>query len=157
MSPEVREVLVFINDILVPWRIFMDAENLTFEMVFRSAISTVLYAFFGWMLAHMMERRRYRHLAEREAKVADISVTHMAHLGTETGISTLVSANAVFCHDFFRGFLILLRKLVGGEIRHYHRLVEFTRREALCRLREEAKARGITEIKKLRIEENSLA
>ena len=63
---------------------------------------------------------------------------------------TLLIGSVVVAHDYFRTLLIFFRKIIGGNIRPYERLVQRGRREALIRLKEEADLRGIDKVVNVR-------
>lgn len=98
----------------------------------------------GWLLATWFERRHLRSLSTRETPLQSISVNNLKTLPPcEAEASTLLIGSVVVAHDYFRTIVITIRRLIGGNIKHYERLVQRGRREALIRLKEEADLRGL--------------
>jgi uncharacterized protein YbjQ (UPF0145 family) len=54
----------------------------------------------------------------------------------------LVNGNVVISVDYFKRFVAGLRNLVGGRVTPYETLIDRARREAILRMKEEAKACG---------------
>ena len=105
----------------------------------------------GWLIATWFERRHLHSLAARETPLQHISVvTRKLPSSCEPEASTLLVGSVVLAHDYFRTFIIALRRLIGGNIKAYERLLQRGRREALIRLKEEADLRGLDKIVNLR-------
>ncbi|MDG2481554.1 MAG: YbjQ family protein, partial [Alphaproteobacteria bacterium] len=65
---------------------------------------------------------------------------------------SLVSGNAVISIDYFKRFLAYLRGLVGGQIDAYESLVERSRREAVLRMKQQARELGASHIVNVKLE-----
>ncbi len=101
----------------------------------------------GWLLATWFERRHLRSLDKREAPLQHIAVNTFKHVpASEPEAAALLIGSVVIAHDYFRTLIIFLRKLVGGNIQPYERLVSRGRREAMIRLKEEADLRGVDKV-----------
>lgn len=101
----------------------------------------------GWIVAFWFERRHIESMNRREDSLKNIAINNFKKTQSdEPQAATLLIGSVVVAHDYFRTLVILFRKLVGGNIRHYERLVERGRREALIRLREEADLCGIDQV-----------
>lgn len=109
----------------------------------------------GFVAGGAAERKHLRSLLERERRHADILTSDVktfpradpARPGAE-----LLVAEVVIAADYLKTFLAGLRGLVGGEVGSYQTLLMRGRREALQRLREQARARGYSALGNLRIE-----
>ena len=66
--------------------------------------------------------------------------------------SGLVMGNAVISADYFKPFLASLRKIFGGRLGAYESLVERARREAILRMKAEARARGAAMVFNVKLE-----
>lgn len=71
--------------------------------------------------------------------------------------SGLVSGSVVISLDYFKRFLAGLRALVGGRIKSYEPLLDRARREAILRMKEEARSRGYKAVFNVRLETSRLA
>ena len=105
----------------------------------------------GWLLASWFERRHLRSLSAREAPLQHIRINTSKHLTScEPEACTLLIGSVVVAHDYFRTLIIAIRRLIGGNISPYERLVQRGRREALIRLKEEADLRDIDKVINIR-------
>ena len=64
----------------------------------------------------------------------------------------LVSGSVVVSADYFKRFVAGLRMLIGGRLNTYESLLDRARREAILRMREQAKALGATQIFNVKLE-----
>jgi uncharacterized protein YbjQ (UPF0145 family) len=105
------------------------------------------------------ERRHYRELKEAEAALRDIVVSNgrATHEGVPFSRGTLVVGSVVIGEDFFKRVAAGLKSLVGGNIRSYETLLERGRREAIVRMKREARRLGATHVVNVRLETASLS
>ena len=105
------------------------------------------------------ERKHYRELEEAEEALRDIAVSNgrdPGDLGTFTG-GQLVVGSVVIAEDFFKRVAAGLKSLVGGNLRSYETLLERGRREAIVRMKQEARRLGATHVVNVRLETASLS
>lgn len=125
--------------------------------LFNCAIPVFLIAL-GFFVGRAVEASHLRALDRREQELSGVVATNLrvppAGFGPVDG--TLVSGSVVIGSDYFKTFAAALRKLVGGEVRSFERMMERARREALCRLLEDARARGATAVINVRFETSSI-
>ena len=98
----------------------------------------------GFVAGRTKERRHYRSILKRETALDDILVFSSRDLGS-TGAEknpTMVMGNAVIAQDYFKGFLGALRNIVGGRMASYESLLDRARREAVLRMKEQARTAG---------------
>jgi uncharacterized protein YbjQ (UPF0145 family) len=105
------------------------------------------------------ERKHYRELAEAEEDLRDISVSNGRDPGKAGAFSggTLVVGSVVIAEDFFKRVAAGLKGLVGGNLRSYETLLERGRREAIVRMKREARRLGATHVVNVRLETASLS
>ena len=117
------------------------------EMLIYNGIQVIGIGLAGWLLATWFEHRHFKSMDQREIPLGDISTTTAKHPppGEPQGAALLIGS-VVVAHDYFRTVVIFFRRLIGGNIRPYERLVERGRREALIRLKEEADLRQCDKI-----------
>lgn len=112
----------------------------------------------GFVFGRLNERRHFRHLAVREHELRDILVFATRTLPIDgAGASILVCGSVVIGEDYFKRVAAALRSLVGGPLTAYESLMERGRREAIVRMKEEARRRGATMVFNVRFETASLA
>lgn len=111
----------------------------------------------GYFAGSYAERRHYRSIREREEGFLTLPAVSLRLLTEPERAerSYLVSGSAVISVDYFKRVLAGLRSLVGGRVKSYESLLDRARREALLRLKEQA--RGADEIVNLRIETTSIS
>lgn len=126
--------------------------------VLLNVVPVVVLIIIGFTVGSYRERRHYRQLAEREAKNQDVGVVNLREvISPETvGGATLVMGQAVIASDYFKSFIASLKKLVGGELQTYERLMERARREALLRAIDRAREVGATELWNIRYETSNI-
>jgi uncharacterized protein YbjQ (UPF0145 family) len=105
------------------------------------------------------ERRHYRELEQAEEDLRDVAVSAgRAPDDSGTFISgKLVVGSVVIAEDFFKRVAAGLKSLVGGNIRSYATLLERGRREAIVRMKQEARRVGATHVVNVRLETASLS
>jgi uncharacterized protein YbjQ (UPF0145 family) len=106
------------------------------------------------------ERKHYRELAEAEEDLRDIAVSNgriPGEAGTLFKGGTLVVGSVVIAEDFFKRVTAGLKSLVGGNLRSYETLLERGRREAIVRMKREARRLGATHVVNVRLETASLS
>ena len=113
----------------------------------------------GWLVGSANERRHFRELAQAEERLRDIVVLSHGLAQQEHGWhgGTLVVGSVVIAEDYFKRIAATLRSLIGGRVSSYESLVERGRREALVRMKAEARNLGATMVAEVRLETASLA
>ncbi len=110
----------------------------------------------GYISGTIVEKRHYSSIREREEEFKSLPTTVLKKPLNEENITSchLVNGSVVISIDFFKKFLAGLINFFGGNISSYETLVDRARREAILRLKEDAK--GADEIINLRIETSSI-
>ena len=105
------------------------------------------------------ERRHYRELKEAEDDLRDIVVSSERATGEADTFSrgTLVVGSVVIAEDYFKRVAAGLKSLVGGNLRSYETLLERGRREAIVRMKQQARRLGATYVVNVRLETASLS
>jgi uncharacterized protein YbjQ (UPF0145 family) len=98
----------------------------------------------GYFVGRMLERRHYASIRLRERELAPIVAltTRFPPPGVDVVDARLVSGGVVVSSDYFKTFVAGFRSLVGGRFRGFESLLERARREALLRMKEQARAQG---------------
>lgn len=96
----------------------------------------------GYVAGCWLERRHLASIRAREQALDDVVVLTLRHVpeGVRPSHARLVTGSVVVSSDYFKTFVAGLRKLLGGRFRGYETLLERARREALLRLKEQARA-----------------
>ncbi|MUV15462.1 YbjQ family protein [Noviluteimonas gilva] len=128
--------------------------ELIFQLVVFAALMLV-----GLLFGRMAEKRHFRELAEKEAALQDILVFAGKRLPEDVVVdrATLVCGSVVVAEDYFKRVAAMVKGLVGGRLTAYESLMDRGRREAIVRMKEEARKVGATMVFNVRFETASLA
>jgi uncharacterized protein YbjQ (UPF0145 family) len=112
----------------------------------------------GLVVGRTVEMAHFRRLDQAEAKLLTIPITDLRTVPAtiDAAGATVVMGSVVVGSDYLKTFLAGLRKLVGGEVRSFERLMERARREAVVRLMTEAHRRGAVAVVNLRLEASNV-
>ncbi|MDD2744710.1 MAG: YbjQ family protein [Rhodocyclaceae bacterium] len=111
----------------------------------------------GYVFGQRAEKRHFRSIIEREKQLRDILVFSERRIPDEDKLDgTLVCGSVVVSVDFFKRFVANLRNLVGGRVSAYESLLERARREAILRMKEEARRSGAISVWNTRLETSSI-
>ena len=119
----------------------------------------ILLLILGFAVGSYRERRHYRSIIEREAAFRDLPIfsANSAPRIEPPPRTEMVRGNVVISIDYFKRFLAGLRLLFGGRVATYESLVDRARREAMLRMREQARSRGARYVFKVRMETASIS
>lgn len=113
----------------------------------------------GYFAGSMVERQHYASIRRREQEYRDV-LAFMARFPfdrTTPQRAFLVHGAVVVSADYFKTFVAGLRNLFGGRFRSYETLMERARREALLRLKADARRKGAKTVICVRFETTSIA
>lgn len=113
------------------------------EQYFEFGLLIALLAI-GFFAGSVIERRHYASIRARERKYGDVLAFPMRFPpdGVTPQRAFLVHGTVVVSADYFKTFVAGLRNLFGGRVNSYETLMERARREALLRMKEDARRRG---------------
>jgi uncharacterized protein YbjQ (UPF0145 family) len=113
----------------------------------------------GYVVGQLLENNHYRSIRRRESELRNIPLIASKKLPDEfmPCETRLVSGNVVISVDFFKKFVAGLRNLVGGRMTSYESLLDRARREALLRMREEARQLGANYVFNIKLETASIS
>ncbi len=113
----------------------------------------------GYGFGSYREKKHYQSILEREEQMRNIMVfdtRECADPNRDSG-GRLVQGSVVISVDYFKKFVASLRKLVGGRLRSYESLLDRGRREAVLRMKQEAKSLGADQIINVKFETSSIS
>jgi uncharacterized protein YbjQ (UPF0145 family) len=128
------------------------------ELLFQLAFFLVLLGI-GLFFGRAAEKRHFRELVAREAALRDILVfsERTPPPDRQFAQSRLVVGSAVIAEDYFKRIASGLRSFFGGRLSEYESLMDRGRREAIVRMKEEARRHGATLVFNVRVETSSLS
>ena len=111
----------------------------------------------GYVFGQRAEKRHFRSIIEREKQLRDILVFSERRIPDEDKLDgRLVCGSVVISVDYFKRFVAGLRSLIGGRVSAYESLLERARREAILRMKEEARRSGAISVWNTRLETSSI-
>ena len=113
----------------------------------------------GLFFGRANERRHFRELVELEETLGDIVVCSGRGSADDGSFrtATLVVGSVVIAEDYFKRVAAALKSLVGGRLGAYESLLERGRREAIVRMKEQARRLGAAQVVNVRLETASLS
>jgi uncharacterized protein YbjQ (UPF0145 family) len=111
----------------------------------------------GYIAGTLAESNHYQSIKQRERRFLRLPAVTIKNAIDENAVvekAQLVSGSVVISLDYFKRVLAGLRNLFGGEISSYETLLDRARREAILRMKEEARRADI--ILNVRIETSSI-
>lgn len=108
----------------------------------------------GFFSGRYLERKHYEHIIAEETRPGQVMVfaERLPPPSLSAPQSQLVMGSVVISVDYYKRFIAALRKLVGGRLNSYESLIDRARREALLRMRAEAKALGADRVFNIKFE-----
>ena len=112
----------------------------------------------GYGFGQYAEKKHYASIRKRELYLRSIPViaSRIPPHGNPNYDSQLVSGNVVISVDYFKRFIAGLRNLIGGRVTSYETLLDRARREAILRVKREAKSLGAEMVFNIKLETASI-
>lgn len=119
----------------------MDELSLGIVLNFGFPVALIVVAYFTGSL---IERRHFRRIIKKENELRDILAFAIRRVPKDLALSEpkLVCGSAVISVDYFKKFAAGLRGIIGGRIGTYELLYERARREAIVRMKDDARRHG---------------
>ena len=104
----------------------------------------IVLALIGLIAGRLTERRHYASIRARERELAPVLVfaIRFPPPALTPPAMALVTGSAVIADDYFKGLVAGLYNFFGGRMRIYESLVDRARREAVLRMKAEARRSG---------------
>jgi uncharacterized protein YbjQ (UPF0145 family) len=113
----------------------------------------------GYFVGQSLEKSHYRSIIKRESQLQSIPVIASKILPDEflPCRTELVSGNVVISVDYFKKFVAGLRSIIGGRMSSYESLIDRGRREAILRMKQEAKKINADYVFNIKMETSSIS
>lgn len=126
-------------------------------------IAVLVLLIIGYSFGSVLEKKHFRSLNKRERALVNLPTTTRKKpviplpdpASGQWAHAKLVTGSCVISIDYFKRFVAGLRKIFGGHVVTYEGLVDRARREAILRLKEQAK--NAQQLVNLRIETSSVS
>jgi len=127
------------------------------DALFELGVLATLLAI-GFFFGRIIERNHYASIRLRERQYRDVKAFTMRFPPDRITPQQafLVTGTVVVSADYFKTFVAGLRNLFGGRFRAYETLMERARREAILRLKAEARRRGASLVVCVRFETTTI-
>jgi uncharacterized protein YbjQ (UPF0145 family) len=123
------------------------------DAIVNNSLQFFIFTILGWLIATFLERKHISYLAKKEQQLVEIKLNNVKKIVNDyQGDSAFLMGSVVMAHDYFRGFFIVLRKIIGGNISAYERITQRGRREAIIRLKENALNQGFNKVINVRFD-----
>jgi uncharacterized protein YbjQ (UPF0145 family) len=129
-------------------------ESKTFMFNFIFFIVTIVSAY---IIGNYIEQKHYSYLKHQENKqlfLPTVTAQHFLEENHQIKDARLVSGSVVISIDYFKRVMAALRNIFGGEVISYETVIDRARREAILRMKKEAKDADI--IVNMRIETSTI-
>ncbi len=119
----------------------MDEQFIGIVLNFGIPAVLIVVAYFT---GSIIERRHFRRIIIKEYELSDILAFAIRRVPSDLALSEpkLVCGSAVISVDYFKKFAADLRGIIGGRIGAYESWCERARREAVLRMKDEARRQG---------------
>lgn len=96
----------------------------------------------GYFVGTFLEKKHYKSIRKREQRMKNILLFDTKSVAKELQAEggEIVMGHVVVSVDYFKRFVAGLRKIFGGRLKSYESLLDRGRREAILRMKEQAKA-----------------
>ena len=113
----------------------------------------------GYGFGRFAEARHYKSIISREKILNALPAiaSRFPPIAAQPCESTLVSGSVVISVDYFKRFVFGLRNLVGGRVTAYETLIDRARREAMLRMKQQAKQLGAQQVFNIKFETSSIS
>lgn len=116
-------------------------------------ITVAVLLIIGLVFGRINERNHFARLEKAEDELSDILTVNLKELPLELQPDgRLVTGNVVVAVDYFKKVAAGLKMIFGGRLRAYESLLERARREAIIRMKQEARDIGADAIYNVRLE-----
>ena len=113
----------------------------------------------GFFAGRFLERQHFADIRKREkalSKILAFATRYPPNL-VDAQDCRLVSGAVVISSDYFKQFVASLRSIIGGRFRGYESLFDRARREAIIRMKEDARKAGFSLIVNVKFATTSLS
>ena len=112
----------------------------------------------GFAFGQLAEKRHYRSIIRRESELNRLPAVASRYPPVDRPYDqALVTGSVVVSVDYFKRFVASLRNLFGGRVTAYETLLDRARREALLRMKTQAKGMGAEMVFNVKYETASIS
>lgn len=120
------------------------------ELLIQLGLFLVLLGL-GFTVGRAREAKHFREIQRRERELINLPARADKTPSPGMAQASLVTGSVVVATDYFKMTVAALRNIFGGRVTTYEALMDRARREAVLRLKDQARAWGAEEIIHLRM------
>ncbi len=121
-------------------------------------IITIILVALGYFFGRRAENKHFNQLIEREKEMNALpAMASRIPPGDGEYDQMLVSGSVVIANDYFKSFVAGLRNFFGGRVSTYETLLDRARREAVLRMKDQAKAFGAETVFNVKFEASNIS
>lgn len=109
-------------------------------------IQIVVFLLIGFFIGGHLEAKHFASIRSRESKLLSLPIRVGQTPKLTEGQVKLVTGSVVVASDYFKTFVANIKTLFGGRLTTYEALLDRARREAIIRMKLEAKSWGAQEV-----------
>lgn len=109
----------------------------SFQLIYVVGLLIVAY-----FIGTYREKKHYKSIIKRELELNTLPAVNLKKAPKGRFHHELVMGNVTISVDYFKRFLAMLHAFFGGSVSSYETLLDRSRREALLRMKEMAKAKN---------------
>lgn len=117
----------------------------------------IIFLFLGFFFGRRNEKNHLKELDQRESELSFISIRTDQGLALKKGEVILVTGSVVVASDYFKEFVGKIKSIFGGRLKTHESLLQRARREAILRMKENAKSKNANKIIDVHIETSFLS
>jgi uncharacterized protein YbjQ (UPF0145 family) len=126
-------------------------------MKFIIYIILALPVILGFFIGRIIEKKHMKDILLRENELKNLAWRNTGKLESfPDAYGVMVTGSVVIAQDAFKAFVANISFIFGGRVTPYESLIERARREAILRMKENAKSIGAHEIVHVRMETSSI-
>ncbi|MBT6971507.1 MAG: heavy metal-binding domain-containing protein [Euryarchaeota archaeon] len=111
---------------------------------------------FSWIFGNIYQKKKQEELGARVKAFGTDNLTTLKTPPAQVSESGLLTANIIMSVSWWQKLLGGLKTIFGGQIRSWDGILDWARKEAMQRLREQASAKGFDNVINVRLETSEI-
>lgn len=117
---------------------------------------TVVPLLFSWIFGNIYQKKKQEELEVRVESFGTDNLTTLKSPPTQVSASGLLTANIIMSVSWWQKLVGGIKTIFGGQVQTWDGILAWARKEAMQRLREQAKAEGFDNVINVRLETSEI-
>jgi len=117
---------------------------------------TVVTLLFSWIFGNIYQRKKQEELEVRVESFGTDNLTTLKSPPTQVSASGLLTANIIMSVSWWQKLVGGIKTIFGGQVQTWDGILAWARKEAMQRLREQARAGGFDNVINVRLETSEI-